>query len=233
MTLRLALVLLFAFCLLGAGWEQGMPDDCWRREALRHAIVGVSVKRVGDGREVYARNAALSMRPASVAKLIPAALALRAKGEAYAYVTSVSLTGAICEGVVRGDLLVRASGDPALDSRYFPSSVFLQKIVDTLLSLGVRRIEGRIRVEEEGGEALIPGSWLWEDVANYYGAVCHGFNYRDNLFTLTFRSGEVGDSARLVAVEPPLPGVRIVSHVTASSGDADDVFGGCSDFRAD
>lgn len=224
MTLRLALVLLFAFCLLGAGWGQGMPDDCWRCEALRHAIVGVSVKRVGDGREVYARNAALSMRPASVAKLIPAALALRAKGETYAYVTSVSLTGAIREGVVRGDLLVRASGDPALDSRYFPSSVFLQKIVDTLLSLGVKRIEGRIRVEEEGGEALIPGSWLWEDVANYYGAVCHGFNYRDNLFTLTFRSGEVGDSARLVAVEPSLPGVRIVSHVTASSGNADDVW---------
>ena len=220
--------LVFLLCVfLGlALWaeSQEMPEACWRRGALRHAVVGVSVKRVSDGKDVCAFHAETALRPASVAKLIPAALALKAKGPSFAYVTRVGLTGEVRDGVLRGDLLVRAGGDPALDSRYFPSAAFLQRVVDTLAALGVREIEGRVRVEETSCDAAIPGSWLWEDVANYYGALCHGFNYRDNLYTLTFRSGEVGDTARLVGVEPSLPGVRFETRVTASSRNADNVW---------
>ena len=192
--------------------------------AVRHALVGISVKRVTDGHEVYSRDADLSLRPASVTKLIPTVLALKERGKDFVFVTRVAMRGKLEQGILHGDIIVHAGGDPALDSRYFPSVRFLRDVVEKIRVAGIREIKGRIRVEHEGGETLIPGSWLWEDVANYYGALCHGFNYRDNLYTLTFRSGEVGDTARLVGVEPSLLGVRFETRVTASSRNADKVW---------
>lgn len=192
--------------------------------AVRHALVGISVKRVIDGHEVYSRDADLSLRPASVTKLIPTVLALKERGKDFVFVTRVSMRGKLEQGILHGDIIVHAGGDPALDSRYFPSVRFLRDVVEKIRVAGIREIKGRIRVEHEGGEALIPGSWLWEDVANYYGAVYHPFNYRDNLYTLSFRSGKIGTPATLLKVDPVQPGVRFENHVLAAAGDADNVW---------
>ena len=67
---------------------------------------------------------------------------------------------------------------------------------------GIRRIQGKVIIEGARKGVRIPGSWPWEDVSNYYAALYLPFNYKDNTFTLQFRSGEAGKPVELISVTP-------------------------------
>lgn len=204
------------------GWQ-----TFWQQEGMKHAAVGVSVKNVATGKVVYEHNAAMSLRPASVLKLFPTSLALKQKGDSLTFQTKVFYTGGIKEGVLHGNIVIEAGGDPCLDSKYFKDAVFMKRLVDSIVGLGIKRVEGTILVEGEN-QPFIPGSWLWEDVANYYAALYHSFNYRDNTYTLTLASGKPGTRTRIVSVVPSIPGVKLHNEVLSSLKQQDDawIYGG-------
>lgn len=213
--------------VLGTFAQAGRPEHLLECEETRQAIVGIVVKSVKDGKVMAEVNGTKSLQPASVCKLLATAFALKEKGEDFHYTTSVYRTAPVINGVVAGDIVVEAQGDPCPDSRYFPAYKFVERIAEQLIQLGVSCIQGQIRIEGTE-EVLVPGSWLWEDISNYYAAVCHVFNYRDNAYWLSFRTGETGDEAELVSVEPELPGIRFVSRVKAAPGNNDNawIYGG-------
>lgn len=194
---------------------------------LEHAIVGISVKSVKDGRNILQTGSQLSLQPASVCKILSTALALKEKGADYHYFTPVWLTGEIAGGTLNGNILIEAQGDPTLDSRYFREHSFLDRLLKTLREKGIKRIEGEIRIEGEG-KLYLPGSWLWEDISNYYGAAYRKFNYRDNAYSVSFRTGNPGEKTLLLAVEPEQPGVEFINEVKAAEGNKDDawIYGG-------
>ena len=101
-------------------------------------------------------------------------------------------------------------------------------MVDSIVGLGIRRIEGAVIIQGEGEQPRIPGSWPWEDIANYYGALYHPFNYRDNTYTVTLASGKPGTRTRVVSVIPSVPGVKLQNEVLASVKQQDDawIYGG-------
>lgn len=225
------------FLFLWIGCICGFVADVWAQPEglqrllespeLRHAVVGISVKSVRDGRTVAEYAGDKSLQPASVCKLLPTALALKGKGSAYRYMTRIVTTGKIEDGILRGDIVIRPQGDPCPDSRYFPEYVFLDSLVKIICQQGIWKIQGSIRVEG-GEEAVLPGSWLWEDISNYYGAGCFPFNYKDNTYYLSFRTGAAGEKAELLSVEPEPPGVEFVNEVVAGTGNTDDawIYGG-------
>ena len=50
---------------------------------------------------------------------------------------------------------------------------------------------------------VIPDGWIWQDIGNYYGAGASAFNWRENQFDITLRSGEkIGDPVTIVATYP-------------------------------
>lgn len=195
---------------------------------LRNAAVGVCVKRVNDGKVIAAHNENVALTPASVTKLLPTVFALQEKGGNYSYTTTLFYTGEVKEGVLEGDILLQAAGDPCLQSRHFPAYQLVSPVIAAIEKAGIRKIKGYIRVlgAEEGSE--IPGSWPWEDISNYYAALYLPFNYRDNTCVLEFQSGKAGDSVRLKSVTPVLPGISIVNQVIASATGGDNawIFGG-------
>ena len=195
---------------------------------LEHAAVGISVRRVGDGKEVAAYASQMALTPASVTKLIPTYLALQIKGKQFRYTTTVCYSGKVRNGVLEGDLIVQAGGDPCWNSRYFLHHDLMETVFRKIEELKIQKIRGRILVEETPKEEAIPGSWLWEDISNYYGALCHSFNYRDNTYVLTFQSGEAGELTRLTGVRPALPGMEICNEVYASPRNTDNawIYGG-------
>ena len=91
---------------------------------LKHAVVGISVKSVKDGRTIVEYEGDKSLQPASVCKLLPTALALKTKGSDFRYITKVMTTGKIEDGILQGDVVIRSQGDPCPDSRYFREYVF-------------------------------------------------------------------------------------------------------------
>ena len=140
------IVLLLTF---GQGIAQN-PDKLqalWQQEGLKHAAIGVSVKNVTDGKVVYEHNPGMALRPASVLKLLPTSLALKLKGDSLTYQTKVFYTGEIKEGLLQGNIVIEVGGDPCLDSKYFKDAVFTKRLVDSIVGLGIRRIEGAVIIQ--------------------------------------------------------------------------------------
>ena len=186
------------------------------------------MKNVETGQVVYEHNPGMALRPASVIKLLSSALALKREGDSLTYTTRVFYTGRIENGALLGNIVIQAGGDPTLDSKYFPQAGFMDSLVSKVENLGIQRIHGNIIIETEGEPARIPGSWPWEDVANYYGALYHSFNYRDNTYTITLKSGKSGTQTKIVSVVPAVPGVKLRNEVMASAKHGNDawIYGG-------
>lgn len=80
--------------------------------------------------------------PASVIKLLTTYSALMELGYDYRWETKFYYTGTIRRGVLRGDLVVKASGDPTLKTRDVDS------IVSAIRSHGIRQITGNIILDK-------------------------------------------------------------------------------------
>lgn len=220
-----------SLCLLGLrmyGQPQQALQQLLETEGLKSATVGIAVSRVKGGENIVSHFPDMALTPASVMKLFPTCLALQEKGENYRYKTPVYYTGRLEDGVLFGNIVIKAGGDPTLNSRYFSKHLLVEPLVNVLRELGIHRIEGNIKVKGTCKGSDIPGSWLWEDVSNYYAALYLPFNYRDNTFVIHFKSGNPGSVAKLIAIKPTLPGVSINCEVKASAVNKDDawIYGG-------
>jgi D-alanyl-D-alanine carboxypeptidase/D-alanyl-D-alanine-endopeptidase (penicillin-binding protein 4) len=87
-------------------------------------------------------NAHKKRSPASVIKLLTTYSALMRLGYDYHWETKFYYTGTIKRGVLRGDLIVKASGDPTLKTKDVDS------IVAGLKSHGIKRITGNIILDK-------------------------------------------------------------------------------------
>ena len=116
---------LFFFMLISVisvlGQTQIEERSLWERDEVKHAVIGVCVKNVETGQVVYEHNAGMALRPASVIKLLSSALALKREGDSLTYTTRVFYTGKIEDNILSGNIVIRAGGDPTLDSKYFPN----------------------------------------------------------------------------------------------------------------
>jgi len=84
----------------------------------RHSLWGVLVVDLETGETLHALNADKLFTPASVTKLFSVAAALDALGPDHRFETPVVRRGEIdSQGVLRGDLILLASGDPTLGGR--------------------------------------------------------------------------------------------------------------------
>jgi D-alanyl-D-alanine carboxypeptidase (penicillin-binding protein 4) len=85
---------------------------------LETALVGIMVQSAKTGEILYQHNANTLMMPASNEKIPTSAAALIKFGPDFRYKTSIYTTGPIEKGILKGDLVVVASGDPILSYRF-------------------------------------------------------------------------------------------------------------------
>lgn len=207
--------------------------ETWKKDpALRHAAWSLSVYNLDKQLSEYSWNAEMAMVPASVMKVFTTATALTLLGEDYRFETQLLYSGRIdtLNATLYGNLYLKGSGDPSLGSSRFGERTNFQHIVDdfstTLLSLGIRRIEGRLIADDAVFDELIPGSWAYEDAGNYYGAPVSGLAVYENKFRMFFNAGaRPGDPAVLSRIDPPQEDVIFINNVTTGpAGSGDQVF---------
>ncbi len=88
---------------------------------LAHTVVAGEVYDLDSQRVLYARNANMLMVPASTTKLLTEGTSLALLGPNFRWTTPVYRTGALdAQGVLHGDLVLVASGDPNLSQRIQP-----------------------------------------------------------------------------------------------------------------
>ena len=93
-------------------------NEITSRNVYLHANWGLAIADLASGKTLYERNAEKLFAPASTTKLFSTAAALAAFGPDHRFVTPIFRTGTLeTDGTLKGDLILRASGDPSLSGR--------------------------------------------------------------------------------------------------------------------
>ena len=172
--------------------------------------VGIYIKELSTGKVIIDHNSQMALTPASVMKALTTATVLSVSGSDARFTTQVILTGSRDGSTWNGNMVVKASADPTLESENFKSRLgFCDSIAEGLRRMGITEIKGGISVEQTLQDAGPILQWEIEDVAWPYGAGLFGFNWRDNTVTVTPATGQI---------VPEAPGLEICL-VKAKSND--------------
>lgn len=154
------------------------------------------------GADLVRANIDCPLVPASVTKAVTSASLLSIADENERFATPVVALGEISAGgVLDGDIVVRASGDPTIESAFLEGTRgFADSIASAALRAGIREVRGSVVIDESGfQDATTPPGWMDEDLLWPYGARLHGANYSDNRFQLRWPSR---------ATVPEVPGLK-------------------------
>lgn len=216
--------------------EQKVVDRFVDQETFKSASISIEIRDLKTGEIIAENKSEKSLTPASTQKLLTTATALEILGANFRFRTDVFITGRIDKsGVLMGNLLVKGYGDPTLASKYFPNNKhFISTIINELKKNGIRQINGKLIVHNNYFKSSIPRTWIWEDIGNYYGAVPHPLSYKDNTYTLHFKSKEAGKLTEIKKIDGKQSGIRFINEVISSTVNKDRayIFGGTtSDHR--
>ncbi|HEU5431988.1 MAG TPA: D-alanyl-D-alanine carboxypeptidase/D-alanyl-D-alanine-endopeptidase, partial [Thermomicrobiales bacterium] len=95
-----------------------------------YTIWGLYVADRATGEPIFALRELERFAPGSVTKLYPASAALDAYGADYRFQTPLYRTGPMAGGVVDGDLVLVASGDPTMGGRDLPNGAMAYGEID-------------------------------------------------------------------------------------------------------
>jgi len=167
---RTALVL--AMALSGVLPAQPAPDKAIQavmdRPEFRHASWGMAFYDLDAGKMVAGVNADRLFVPGSTTKLLTMGTALEVLGPDHRFRTRVYRTGPVKNGVLDGDLVLRAAGDPNLSGRVREGNRYafvdrdhsyggmplesdplttLKQLAQQVAAAGIRRISGQVVVD--------------------------------------------------------------------------------------
>ena len=180
-----------------------------------HAAVGLCVRSLDRGDELYARNAEAAFVPASNQKLLVAAAALDALGPDFSFTTRVLALGPRRGGALLGDLVLQGGGDPMLTTEG------LAALAEGVAAAGIRRVTGRVRGDDSIFDRQRRGAgWSWDDEAFPYAAPISGLTLNGNTVRVEVRPGARPGLPPLVSLDPPgAPLVLRLRALTAPPGE--------------
>jgi len=205
------------------------------RPAYRHSRIGLEVWSLDAGKAVFAVDGDKLFTPGSTTKLFTEGTTLTLLGPDYRFHTPLYRTGKIEKGVLHGDLVLVASGDPNISNRIQPDGTFafvdedhtyggadsrlipgdpiivLRQFAKAVADAGIKRVTGRVLIDislfAEGTRELGTGEVISPIIVN------------DNAIDITYRPGaKVGDAASWI-VAPGMPYIHFVNKIVTVDGD--------------
>ena len=186
-------------------------------EELKNASIGFYAWDLDSNKIISGISSNKSLVPASTMKLITTATALEMMGPNKRFATTIKYSGEIDTNcVLNGNIYIIGGGDPCLGSPRYTKHYgnFMDKWATAILNLGIDSINGRVIADATiFSEQMIPPTWIWGDLGNYYGAGPSGVSIYDNLCQLTLTSGKKGDSTVISCINPYVPGLNFDNDV--------------------
>lgn len=204
------------------------------RPEFAHSNFGIEFYDLDTGRVVYALNSEKLFVPASTTKLLTEGTVLAKLGPNFRFHTPVYRTGSIDKhGILKGDLILVASGDPNLSNRIQPDGelafvdedhsyngpalpgdplVVIKELAAQAKAKGIRKIQGNVFVDAslipdggpEGGTHVVVSSII----------------VNDNVIDLTGRPGaKVGDPIEL-SVSPQTSYLRFTNNMKTGAAES-------------
>ena len=154
---------------------------------------GIRIVDPARGQILYSRHAQLKFVPASNMKILSTATALSVLGPDYRYRTGLLGVGNLSDGgtVLDGDLLLRASGDPTLSERFYPSAEApLDSLAEGLRASGIRTVTGALVVDVSAWDSTtVPGSWMVQNLSGTSGATGGAFSIAEGVLSVEVTAG--------------------------------------------
>jgi serine-type D-Ala-D-Ala carboxypeptidase/endopeptidase (penicillin-binding protein 4) len=190
-------------------------DSIFADTAFARARWGVLIRSAGTGRDLYRRDAEKLFIPASNQKLVTAAVALEALGPDYRFATSIEAAGPIEGGVLRGDLVVRGSGDPSISTAFGGAKAILRAWADSLRARGVTRVAGRLVGNDDALDDVPLGrGWAWDDLDAAYSAEVGALELNEGFVAVRARAGAAGGAPAIVWLDPPTGYLPVENRAT-------------------
>lgn len=206
------------------------------RPEFAHAFWGIQFTSLDSNRVVYALNENKLFTPASTTKLPTMATALAVLGADYRFATRVYGTGPVRGGVLQGDLVLVASGDPNLSARLKSDGTLAFENVDHSYDadpntravpgdplLVLRSLARQVRekgITRVSGSVIVDASLFPEgDRELGTGVVISPIVVNDNLVDVMIGPGTSDGSPATLTMAPATGYVRFINKVvTAAPG---------------
>ncbi|HEY1976539.1 MAG TPA: D-alanyl-D-alanine carboxypeptidase/D-alanyl-D-alanine-endopeptidase [Candidatus Baltobacteraceae bacterium] len=206
---------------------------------LRHSIVAAEVYDLDTHRVLYAHNEQTLMVPASTTKLLTEGTSLALLGPNFRYTTPVYRTGPVdTGGVLHGDLVLVASGDPNLSQRIQPNGTLafenedhaydgspgtkavpgdplavLRELAIQVVKSGIKSIDGRVLVDA----SLFPD----QGPEGGTGCIVSPIVVNDNVVDVIVTPGKNPGDPVAIAVSPQTAYVTFVNKAITAGSKAD------------
>ena len=218
---------IFAGILIGLAGSnavaQNLPPEVeaalLRAKVPRDAVAMLLVDADGKSPPRLSHRTAVPMNPASVMKLVTTYAALDLLGPAYVWNTPVFVDGAVRDGTLYGNLVIKGLGDPKLVAER------LWLLLRRVQGLGVRTISGDIVLDHSAFD--LPAT----DPADFDGEPLRPYNASPDALLLNYKSvvmtfmpDRTVNTAQ-VQFDPPMAGLTQQTTVPLSGGE-------CGDYRA-
>ena len=184
---------------------------------LKNASISFYALDLDSGKVIAGLGSNKSLVPASTMKLVTTATALELLGPGKRFSTRVKYSGEIDSNcVLNGNIYIVGGGDPCLGSERFKKHYgdFIHKWANEIIKLGIDSINGRVIGDASiFNEQMIPSTWIWGDLGNYYGAGPCGLSIYENKCSVELRSGKKGDSTEVTCIYPYIPNLKFDNYV--------------------
>lgn len=160
-----------------------------------NATVGVFIKSLDSGKNLYLRNIYQPMVPASIMKILTAEAALLYLGEEYRFSTQLLTDGSdIKDGVLQGDIYIILSGDPTLTYED------LTELMQNLSREGITGISGNVYIDDTAYDKRFFGpGWGQKDKKYCYGAPIGASIINHNCLPITVKPARFsGSKAKVI-----------------------------------
>ena len=186
------------------------------------ALWAMFVRSLDSGDVLFAHHGDRLLMPASAMKIITLAVAAEQLGWDYSYETRLLSSGEVVDGVLRGDLIVRGTGDPTINASAGNGMPTFDAWAATLLDAGITAIDGRVIGDDDLVEDAAPGyGWSWDDLPYGYATPGGALQHHDNVAVLRVYPGSVAGEAAVIEIGPQASGVRVMNQVETVSADGE------------
>lgn len=178
---------------------------------------GIKICSSETNEVLYSRNESGSFVPASNLKLFPTAIALENLGNNYTWKTDFYTNGSVRNGILQGDLILKAEGDPTISHLFLnkePNAVF-KEWADYLYEKGIKSINGSLIVDNSAfAKSGIGKGWKNNYEQSYYASAPSAFSINENYVRVVVKGGSKSGRAPSIRVFPAMGNIKIVNDAS-------------------
>lgn len=188
---------------------------------LKRVSCGISVVSLKKNASVYNYRSNDLFRVASNMKLLTTAAALDYLGPDFEYETDIEANGIITDsGELKGDVIVKGSGDPNLSGRFYHGNVLAvpESWASAIRSKGISRITGDIIADDRIFDRIYTHpQWSKNQLSAWYSAPSSGLSFNDNCVDITLVSSKKPGNAVILLINPDTSYFTIFNNCMCTS----------------